>query len=39
MVFLDSKGKYSRFADADRVRRWVEVSKPQILTQASVPQS
>ncbi len=39
MVFLDSKGKYSRFADADRVRHWVEVSKPQILTQATVPQS
>lgn len=38
MVFLDSKGKYSRFADANRVRRWVEVSKPQILTQASMPQ-
>jgi serine-type D-Ala-D-Ala endopeptidase (penicillin-binding protein 7) len=38
MVFLDSKGKYSRFADADRVRRWVEVSRPQILTQA-MPQS
>jgi serine-type D-Ala-D-Ala endopeptidase (penicillin-binding protein 7) len=38
MVFLDSKGKYSRFADADRVRRWVETSKPQILTQA-MPQS
>jgi serine-type D-Ala-D-Ala endopeptidase (penicillin-binding protein 7) len=38
MVFLDSKGKYSRFADADRVRRWVEMSKPQILTQA-MPQS
>lgn len=39
MVFLDSKGKYSRFADAARVRHWVEVSKPQILTQATVPQS
>lgn len=25
MVFLDSAGKYSRFADAERVRRWVEM--------------
>lgn len=24
MVFLDSSGKYSRLADAERVRRWVE---------------
>lgn len=24
MVFLDSAGKYSRIADAERVRRWVE---------------
>ena len=27
MVFLDSTGKLSRIADAERVRRWVE-SKP-----------
>jgi D-alanyl-D-alanine endopeptidase (penicillin-binding protein 7) len=39
MVLLDSKGKYSRFADADRVRKWVQVSKPQLLTQAALPQS
>ncbi|CAM5788613.1 serine hydrolase [Ottowia pentelensis] len=25
MVFLDSAGKYSRIADAERVRRWVEM--------------
>ena len=25
MVFLDSTGKYSRIADAERVRRWVEM--------------
>jgi D-alanyl-D-alanine endopeptidase (penicillin-binding protein 7) len=25
MVFLDSAGKYTRFADAERVRRWVEM--------------
>ena len=24
MVFLDSAGKFSRIADAERVRRWVE---------------
>lgn len=29
MVFLDSAGKLSRIADAERVRRWVE-SKPRI---------
>jgi D-alanyl-D-alanine endopeptidase (penicillin-binding protein 7) len=28
MVFLDSSGKYSRLADAERVRRWVEVQRP-----------
>jgi D-alanyl-D-alanine endopeptidase (penicillin-binding protein 7) len=26
MVFLDSAGKLSRIADAERVRRWVEAS-------------
>jgi serine-type D-Ala-D-Ala endopeptidase (penicillin-binding protein 7) len=26
MVFLDSSGKYSRQADAERVRRWIEIS-------------
>lgn len=26
MVFLDSAGKLSRIADAERVRRWVEKS-------------
>ncbi len=33
MVFLDSTGKFSRIADAERVRRWVE-SKPAV---ASTP--
>ena len=28
MVFLDSTGKYSRLADAERVRRWVENERP-----------
>lgn len=34
MVFLDSAGKFSRIADAERVRRWVETSHlmPQQLT-------
>ena len=31
MVFLDSKGKLSRIADAERVRRWVE-STPAVNT-------
>jgi serine-type D-Ala-D-Ala endopeptidase (penicillin-binding protein 7) len=29
MVFLDSKGKYSRLADASRIRKWLEAVKPQ----------
>ncbi|HEY5799516.1 MAG TPA: D-alanyl-D-alanine endopeptidase [Burkholderiaceae bacterium] len=33
MVFLDSKGKDSRLADAGRIRRWLEALKPQALTQ------
>jgi D-alanyl-D-alanine endopeptidase (penicillin-binding protein 7) len=28
MVFLDSKGKLSRTADAGRMRRWLEALKP-----------
>ena len=28
MVFLDSAGRYSRLADAERVRRWVEIERP-----------
>ncbi|WP_136418483.1 D-alanyl-D-alanine endopeptidase [Noviherbaspirillum sp.] len=38
MVFLDSKGKDSRLADAGRVRRWLEISKPQALTPAAAHQ-
>ncbi len=39
MVFLDSKGKDSRLADAGRIRKWLETSRPeitrpQVLTQA-----
>ncbi|TBO33013.1 D-alanyl-D-alanine endopeptidase [Aquabacterium lacunae] len=29
MVFLDSSGKYSRQADAERVRRWIETAAPR----------
>ncbi len=32
MVFLDSTGKYSRIADAERVRRWLSESAPHALT-------
>lgn len=35
MVFLDSAGKLSRIADAERVRRWVESSPP--LSRKSAP--
>ncbi len=28
MIFLDSKGKLSRIADAARVRRWIETTRP-----------
>jgi len=30
MVFLDSAGKLSRIADAERVRRWVESNPPSL---------
>lgn len=29
MIFLDSKGKYSRLADATRIRKWLETMEPQ----------
>jgi D-alanyl-D-alanine endopeptidase (penicillin-binding protein 7) len=32
MVFLDSKGKRSRSADAGRIRKWIETLKPENLT-------
>jgi serine-type D-Ala-D-Ala endopeptidase (penicillin-binding protein 7) len=38
MVFLDSKGKDSRLADAARVRKWLETSRPQTLVQATARQ-
>ena len=34
MVFLDSKGKQSRLADAGRVRKWIEAQKPEIIGHA-----
>ena len=37
MVFLDSSGKYSRLADAERVRRWVEFERAPTNTAASNP--
>lgn len=38
MVFLDSKGKHSRLADAARVRRWLEGSKPSVMVRPIVAQ-
>ena len=32
MVFLDSRGKYSRMGDAERVRRWIETAVPLPVT-------
>jgi D-alanyl-D-alanine endopeptidase (penicillin-binding protein 7) len=41
MVFLDSKGKQSRLADAGRIRKWLEAIKPRgnqgILQTVSAP--
>ena len=36
MVFLDSRGKYSRQADADRVRKWLADSHPATLTRVKL---
>lgn len=38
MVFLDSKGKDSRLGDATRIRKWIEVSRPQALTRTAAHQ-
>lgn len=38
MVFLDSKGKHSRSADAVRVRKWLEGSKPSVMARPIVAQ-
>lgn len=34
MVFLDSTGKLSRIADAQRVKRWIETSSPDVRLQS-----
>lgn len=39
MVFLDSKGKYSRLGDASRIRKWLEISRPKDVVQASARES
>jgi D-alanyl-D-alanine endopeptidase (penicillin-binding protein 7) len=36
MVFLDSRGKYSRQADADRVRKWLADAHPATLTRVKI---
>lgn len=40
MVFLDSKGKQSRLADAGRIRKWLAGNSPQVLVpnRSAVPQ-
>jgi D-alanyl-D-alanine endopeptidase (penicillin-binding protein 7) len=37
MVFLDSAGKYSRFGDAERVRRWITEKGDSLPTVAAAP--
>ncbi|WP_442947262.1 D-alanyl-D-alanine endopeptidase [Noviherbaspirillum sp.] len=40
MIFLDSKGKYSRIADAARIRKWLESGIRQpLMTQVNAKQS
>ncbi len=39
MVFLDSKGKTSRLADAGRIRKWLENARPTALSRAITAQS
>jgi D-alanyl-D-alanine endopeptidase (penicillin-binding protein 7) len=36
MVFLDSKGKMSRTADAGRMRRWLEALTPDTVAPSAV---
>lgn len=35
MVFLDSKGKLSRLADAGRIRKWLESAKPPVISRSA----
>jgi len=37
MVFLDSAGKLTRIADAERVRHWLEAADHRVSAKASVP--
>ena len=37
MVFLDSAGKLSRIADAERVRRWVETNNARSAMLPAIP--
>lgn len=39
MVFLDSAGKLTRLADAERVRHWVEANPTRFSTVRTIPQS
>jgi D-alanyl-D-alanine endopeptidase (penicillin-binding protein 7) len=39
MVFLDSKGKSSRLADAGRIRKWLENARPTALGRTVTAQS
>ena len=39
MVFLDSKGKSSRLADAGRIRKWLETARPTALGRTITAQS
>lgn len=38
MVFLDSKSKDARLADVKRIRKWLETTRPQVITQAAARQ-
>ena len=37
MVFLDSAGKFSRFADAERVRHWIQTTERGVSAKVAVP--
>jgi len=36
MIFLDSAGKYSRFGDAERIRKWINQTSPAASTVAKI---
>jgi D-alanyl-D-alanine endopeptidase (penicillin-binding protein 7) len=37
MVFLDSAGKLTRFADAERVRHWIQTTDRGVSAKVAVP--